>query len=76
MGENATATFVEFQLLDSAHRQTLENGITSPEENAGVINLDNGRAAVRHEQSQGGVSLFLSYSSGSIELCYKRNSCF
>ena len=64
MGEHATVTFVEFQRLDSAHRQSLENGITSPEENVGAINIDNGRAAVRQEESRRGVSLFFFRSSG------------
>ena len=76
MGEHATVTFVEFQLLDSAHRQSLENGITSPEENVGIINIDNGRAVVRQEKSQRGVRLFFFHSSGWIELCYECNSCF
>lgn len=52
MGEHATVTFVEFQLSDSAHRQSLENRITSPEENVGVISLDNGRAVLRQEKSR------------------------
>ena len=75
MGEHATVTFVEFQLSDSAHRQSLENRITSPEENVGVISLDNGRAVLRQEKSQWGVSLFFFRSSGWIELCYMCNSC-
>lgn len=57
-GETQLQRLLSFSLDSALVRQSLENGITSPEENAGVINLDNGRAVVRHEQSQGGVRLF------------------
>ena len=51
---------VEFQLLDSAHRQSLEKGIISPEENVGVTNLNNGRAVVKDMRSPGEELVFSS----------------
>ena len=42
MGENKTVTFVDFQLSDSAHRQSRGKHIRGAGQNVGVLNLDDG----------------------------------
>ena len=60
VGEWVKTPLVQFQLLDSAHRQSLEKGIISPEENVGVTNLNNGRAVVKDMRSPGEELVFSS----------------